>query len=73
MDDLRELGSKELALRLFQQAAQRLIRLEDAAVGRHQHHADRGMRERAVEPVIGVLQLAEVPRRVSGFALRRRG
>src|ERR1700686_5341352 len=71
MDDLRELGSKELDLRLFQQAAQCLIRLEDAAVGRYQDHADRGMRERAVKPVLAVVQLGEVPRRVSGFALGR--
>jgi len=29
------------------------------------------MRERAVEPVFAVLQLGEMPRRVSGFALGR--
>src|SRR5207247_2166453 len=71
VDYLGEFSTDELDLGLFKQAAKCFIRLKNAAVGRHQYHADRGMRKRAVEPVLAVLQLGDMPRGIPGFTLGR--
>ena len=68
-----EVGDETLRDRLVaaqaEQPAQGLVRLHDAARRRHQRHADRSMREGAVEASLARLELAHVACAELGFAL----
>ena len=71
MKHLPDIDAGELALRATQHARERCVGLDDAAIRRDKDHADRRVRESALEAVFAFAQLVQVPRALGGGALRR--
>ena len=71
--ELAERRAAQVLARALQQGAQRVIGSQQAAIDRHQSHADGGVREGALKALFAALELVQVMRLLRGFALSRLG